>query len=281
MISSLSGDMVGSRFEFHTDESKLLLFTDASRFTDDTILMVATADAILNNHSYGECYLKYAQRYPKHGYGKMFAQQVANGKLQPYNSYGNGSAMRVSPIAWAFSDVKTVLEQAKLSAECTHSHPEGVRGAQAVAYLIWLCRANKGMLKLSMKKAMAELFGDTFNKEIKDFEKGKFDITCQGTVPLCAAIFYETNNFEEAMWKAIDMGGDVDTNCCIVGAFCDAFYGLPGESITKEVYLRLSREMAKTVTEFICRYIDPEFNAPKITEVNNTILSLDIEDLLI
>ena len=223
MISSLAGDILGSRFEFHTDESKLSLFTGACRFTDDTILLTATMDAILNNKytdgkAYSDAYLKYAQRYPKHGYGKRFAQQVASGKLEPYNSYGNGSAMRVAPIAWAFFDAKTILEQAKMSAEITHSHPEGIRGAQAVCYLIWLCK--NGMPKPAMKKAMVELFGDTYKKETKDFEKGKFDITAQGTVPLCASIFYETNGFEEAMWKAIDMGGDVDTNCCIIGAFC-------------------------------------------------------------
>lgn len=283
MICGIAGDLIGGRFEFHTDESKITLFTNASRFTDDTILTVATANAILNKIPYGDSYFTYAKRYPKHGYGKSFAKKVEEGKLEPYNSYGNGSAMRVSPVAWAFNDAKTILEQAKLSAECSHNHPEGIRGAQATAYLIYLCRTNpknNGMPKVAMKNEMVKLFGDTYQKETKDFTKGKFDITCQGTVPLCAAIFYETNSFEEAMWKSIDMGGDVDTNCCITGGFCDGYYGLPNESIINDVYLRLSREMAVTVTEFICRYIDPKFNAPQIMDIDNSILSLDISDIL-
>lgn len=283
MISAIAGDLIGSRYEFHTDESKNTLFTNSSRFTDDTILTVATANAILNKIPYSDSYFTYAKRYPKNGYGKAFSKKVEEGKLAPYNSFGNGSAMRVGPVAWAFNDIKTILEQAKLSAECTHSHQEGIRGAQAVCYLIWLCRTNpkdNGMPKVAMKKAMVDLFGDSYKKEVKDFEKGKFDVTCQGTVPLCAAIFYETNGFEEAMWKSIEMGGDVDTNCCIIGSFCDAYYGFPSEDIVKEVYLRLSRDMAGTVTEFICKYVDPLFKPPHIVDVNNTILSLDIEGIL-
>lgn len=295
MISSIAGDLIGSSYEHKNNREFKSLFSQDSDFTDDTVLTVATADAILNNKSYADVYYEYATRYPNRGYGSSFKKQLEKGKLEPYNSYGNGSAMRVSPIGWRyFATVPNTFPsvlfiESKESAACTHDHPEGIKGAQFVAYTIWLIRYLKefGLLnKLILRNEflrgeLKEKFDYKLDTRTEDFGE-MFCVTCQGTIPRCFSIFYESDSFEDAMKKSIEMGGDVDTNCCIVGAFCDAYYGLPSAEIIQEVYKRLPREMAEIVTEFTKKYINPSFEEPFFNNefaVNNPILSLDISDL--
>jgi ADP-ribosylglycohydrolase len=284
MISSVCGDIMGSAFEFDNNRKNTYnsLLSDTSTFTDDTILTIATADAILNNRPYGEVYYEYALRYPKKGYGRMFSEKVASGQLEPYDSYGNGSAMRVSPVAWAFEQSDMVLEEAKKSAECTHNHEEGIKGAQAIAYAIWLCNNQKltvsgrKLEKPPVRFLIEERFGYDLSRATFDFEP-KFDVTCQGTIPRCWAIFNETNNFEQAMRLAISMGGDVDTNCCIVGGLCDAAYGFPDEDIIKAVYEKLPTELSDVMTKFIRRFINVSWSPPLFANpmyTKNPILSL-------
>jgi len=277
MIGSIAGDQIGAPFEFHnvSNEDFGPLFSSKSIYTDDTVLSIATADVILNGGNYSEEYLKYAQAYPNRGYGGNFGEMVKRGRLEPYDSYGNGSAMRVSPVGWAYEGehdedrrVKancdgfaiTIREAAK-SAECTHNHSEGIKGAVAIAGAIYLAR--KGHSKENIKKTIEGLTYD-LSKKTYDFRQGKFEVTCQETIPRCMAVFLETDNFESAMRKAVAMGGDVDTNCCIVGGICDAFYGLPNKEIIENVYIRLPKPLADTVTAFTKKYVDKDFQEPDV-----------------
>lgn len=283
MISSLAGDIIGSAFESKNMKQNdcVSLFSDKSRFTDDTILTIATADAILRERPYAELYLEYAYRYPQRGYGSMFQEAVTKGKLEPYNSFGNGSAMRVGPVAWAFNDLSVILEEAKKSSECTHNHPDGIKGAQAVAHAIWLGRNHEpleGCNKGEIRDTISQSYGYDLSKNYTQFEK-KFDVTCQGTIPRCMAIFMGACHFEQAMRISIEMGGDVDTNCCIVGSICDAYYGLPSQGIIQAVYERLPIEMSDVVTRFVKKYIKKDFDPPLFVDLpsyNNSILSLEI-----
>jgi len=153
------------------------------------------------------------------------------------------------------------LSRAKLSSECSHSHEEGIKGAQAIAGSIYMAR--KGHSKEEIKKFVEEI-GYDLSKRSYDFRQGKFDVTCQGTIPRCMALFLETDDFESAMRKTVAMGGDVDTNCCIVGGICDGFYGLPEQAVIENVYLRLPKPFADTVTEFTKKFIDADFQEPDV-----------------
>ena len=209
MIGAIAGDILGSQYEFNniSNEDFGPLFSDKSTYTDDTVLTIATADmltiatadTVFNNEDFSKQYLKYAQTYPNRGYGSNFKEMVKRGKLEPYNSYGNGSAMRVSPIGWAYNDELTVLLRARESAICTHSHQEGIKGAQAVARSILAAR--KGYGKEYIKK-MVEEIGYDLSKKTDEFPR-QFDVTCQGTIPRCMAILFETDDFESAMRKAV------------------------------------------------------------------------------
>jgi len=262
MIGAIAGDMIGCPYEFNnvSNEDFGALFESKSTYTDDTVLTVATADVILDGSKYSEQYLSYAQCYANRGYGGNFAEMVKRGRLEPYDSYGNGSAMRVSPVGWAYDTFSDTVSEAKRSAECTHNHEEGVRGAKAVAVAIFSAR--NGGSKDDVK-SMVEDCGYDLSQKTYDFRQGKFDVSCQGTIPRCMAIILETNDFESAIRKAVAMGGDTDTNCCIVGSICDAIYGLPEQDIIDEVYARLPKQMTDIVTAFTKKYIDTDFEEPK------------------
>ena len=264
MISSIAGDMMGVPFEFNNiraEEYNGELFLNKSTYSDDTVLEVATADSILSKSSYSDSYFKYASNYPNRGYGGMFLKMIKTGHLTPYDSYGNGSAMRAGPTGWIHNTLEETLNEAKRSSEVTHSHEEGIKGAQAVAASIFVARM--GGSKSDIMKSV-EKIGYNLSRKISDFRRTKFYVDCQNTIPVCMAIFNESDSFEDAMRKSIVMGGDVDTNCCIIGATCDAFYGLPDKHIQEEVYKRMPRTMANTVTTFIKKYIDSSFAEPDV-----------------
>lgn len=261
MIGSIAGDIIGSEYEFHNiSNNDFELFGEKTTFTDDSILTIATADVILDNASYSQYYLDYAQAFPNRGWGGHFLMMVKTGRLEPYGSYGNGSAMRVSPIGWAYDNYSQTLEEAKKSAECTHNHEEGIKGAQAVAAAIFLART--GIAKEDIKKEIGS-FGYDLSRDLQYFDRS-FDETCQGTIPKCFAIFMETNGYEQAIRTSIAMGGDVDTIACIVGGISQAFYGMPSREIVEKVYEKITPHLARITTAFTKRYIDKDFIEPSV-----------------
>lgn len=225
MLGAIIGDIVGSRFEFNnTNRSDFELFHKDCSFTDDTICTVAIADAILRKCSYQESLLRWCRSYPNPmgGYGGRFGQWVNSNNPQPYNSFGNGSAMRVSPVAWAFDSLDEVLDEAEKTALPTHNHPEGIKGAKAVAHAIWHFR-NRGTLGeyLSIIKEYYPDYSPGLART------GIFDETAMGTVPLCLHIITGVSNYEDAIRTAISLGGDSDTIAAIVGSIAEARWGVP------------------------------------------------------
>lgn len=256
MLGAIAGDMIGSVYEWNArDSTEFPLFTAKSTFTDDTVLTVAVAHAILDSHSTGELpdYQKYvhdyARRYPGRGYGGRFRSWILEEDPQPYNSFGNGSAMRVSPVGFAFSGVPHVLAEARRSAEFTHNHPEGIKGAEATALAILLARQHKSRDELREEIAAHSGYdlGRTVDQIRPDYS---FDVTCQGSVPEAIIAFLDSTDFESAIRNAISLGGDADTQACIAGGIAEAFYGGVPASIAAEVRKRLPSEMLLVVDDF-------------------------------
>ena len=211
MIGAIIGDIIGSTYEFdNTDRYDFDPFPPSAFFTDDTVLTVAIADAILSSRDYSELIREYVLNYPGRGYGEWFNHWIHMDNPQPYNSFGNGSAMRVSPIGWAFDSLKKTLGEAEKSAAISHNHPEGIKGAQAVAAGIFLART--GHSKKEIKEYVTSNFSYNLDKllsEIRPFYS--FIETCQKTVPEAFICFLESENFEDAIRKAIWLGGNSDT----------------------------------------------------------------------
>lgn len=232
MIGAIIGDVVGSRFEKNNIKSREFdLFHKDCRFTDDTVLTIAIADCILQDGDYEKTVKQYGRRYPFAGYGGTFKKWLAGIIQGPYQSWGNGSAMRVSPIGWAFHDEKTVLEEAAKSAAITHDHPEGIKGAQAVAMAVFLARNGKS--RLEIKEYVETNFGYNLHRTIDQIRPGyAFDVSCQGSVPEAIIAFLESEDFEDAIRTAISIGGDSDTIASMTGAIAEAYYrSIPEEII--------------------------------------------------
>jgi len=261
MLGIIAGDVIGSPYEGSRKSKKdFPLFGEDNRFTDDTVLSVATAATILNGGDYLEYYQEYYNQYPNCGYGGSFKEMAKVNNLRPYGSYGNGSAMRVGPIGWAFDTIEETLKEAQLSSECTHDHHEGIKGAQAVAMAMFYAR--KAHSKDFIINEVARLGYDL--KELKEFEVDKFDVSCQGTIPLCMAVFNETDSFEEAIRVAISMGGDADTNAAIVGGIAEAYYGEIPIDIQKGIFERMPEDISDIVMAFIKEFIDVEYEKPDV-----------------
>lgn len=252
MIGALIGDIVGSRFEFdNTFDYNFKLFTKESDFTDDSICTLAVADAILTGTNYRDKLLEWCRKYPhpKGAYGGSFARWIRSNNPQPYNSFGNGSAMRVSAVAWAFEDLDKVLEEAAKTAEVTHNHPEGVKGAVAVAHAIFVLRHSKNQKDV-------EDIGNKYYPGFmsQQYQRGEFNETCQGTVPVCFKLLLESSSFEDAIRKAISWGGDSDTIGAIVGSMAEALWGVPKE-IAEVLLTILPNEMLEVIQTFNKRYL--------------------------
>ena len=224
MFGAIIGDIAGSTYERHSLKSELCpIFADGSTFTDDTVLTLATADHFIFGGSYGEVYRQFGRNYPHAGYGVSFRQWMLSPDPQPYNSWGNGSAMRVSPIAWVANDLQWALDEAARSAEVTHNHPEGIKGAQAVAAATFLART--GSTREQIRNYITETFGYNLNRTLAEIRPiYSFDVSCQGSVPEAITAFLESTGFEDAFRKAISLGGDSDTIACIAGSIAHAFY---------------------------------------------------------
>ena len=251
MLGAIVGDIVGSVYEHNNHRSKLFpLFKATSHFTDDSILTIATADALMTDQDFASKYRSYGAKYPA-GYGGMFRHWIQDDAAGPYNSFGNGSAMRVSPVAWAFDTEEEVLEMAEASAQVTHNHPEGVKGAQATALaILW---ARQGKTREQIVSDVETTFGydiSTPVDEIREFYE--FDVTCQGTVPEAIRCFLEAEDFEDAIRNAISIGGDSDTLAAITGSIAEAKWGVP-EEIRWEVEKRLDEGVFATYQRFLKR----------------------------
>lgn len=254
MIGAIAGDIIGSAYEiFRTKKKDFKLFSFRSSFTDDTVLTFAVADAVLNSKDYASLIKRWAWRHPLAGYGGKFSLWFLLNKKKPYNSWGNGSAMRVSPIGFAFDNLEKVLEEAKKSAEVTHNHPEGIKGAQATASAIFLARTGKN--KDEIKKYIEEKFKYNLDRTIAEIRPGyKFDVSCQGSVPEAIISFLESSDYEDAIRNAVSLGGDSDTIACITGGIAQAFYkGVP-DLIVEKSRKKLTKIMIKILDEFNKRY---------------------------
>ncbi|MDS1030880.1 ADP-ribosylglycohydrolase family protein [Bacillota bacterium LX-D] len=250
MLGAIIGDIVGSVFEFNNIKVKTFdLFSPKSTFTDDTVLIVATMDALLNNKPFLVAYKEWFRKYPNSGYGRSFLEWANSANNEPYNSWGNGSAMRVSPIGVYLNSVEEVLEKSKESAAVTHNHIEGIKGAQATASAVFLARSAK--TKIEIKNYIEEKFKYNLNESIESIRTWyTYDVSCQGSVPQAIIAFLESNNFEDAIRNAISIGGDSDTIACITGAIAEAYYKNIPETIMAEAFNRLDDEMLLLVNRF-------------------------------
>lgn len=249
MLGGIIGDIVGSVYEGDPiKRTDFPLFAAGATFTDDTVLAVATADVLLNGGGYAQSYRRWFRRHPDRGYGGRFRQWASDPGEGPYGSFGNGSAMRAGPVGWAFDDMDTVLAEAERSAAVTHNHPEGVRGAQAVALGVHLAR--RGEDRAAIRAELAGRFGYDLSRRLDRIRPGyRFDVTCQGSVPEALIAFFEAGDYEQAVRNAVSLGGDSDTQACIAGYLAEAYFGiLP--AIRREGIHRLSPDLAKSVRAF-------------------------------
>lgn len=248
MIGAIAGDIIGSSYEGHAWRGawqELPLFPPRSRFTDDTVMTIALAKAIMEysigGGNFGSIVIdkfhEYGHRYPRAGYGGQFRKWLQYRYRDPYNSFGNGSAMRVSPVGQAFATIEETEKMAAMSAAVTHNHPEGIKGAQAVAAAIFMAR--NGAPKKDIRNYVSSRFGYNLARTLAEIRPGyKFDVTCQGSVPEAIIAFLESDDYEQAVRKAIWLGGDADTQAAIAGSIAGAMYGVP-EEIAKEALSRL------------------------------------------
>lgn len=255
LCGAIAGDIVGSVYEFSPFKStEFSLFCYSSEFTDDSVMTVANADWLLSRDSLFGIMQDWGNRYPTAGYGGMFLNWLQNYDPQPYNSFGNGSAMRVSPVGWAFDTLEKTLEAAKQSAEVTHNHPEGIKGAQATAACIFLARTGKS--KQEIKEYIENTFSYNLSRTCDEIRPSYyFDVTCQGSVPESIIAFLDSTDFESAIRLAVSLGGDADTMGAITGGIAEAFYGGVPEHIRKEVQKRLPKEFINVMQEFYAKFI--------------------------
>jgi len=264
MIGAIIGDIAGSVYEFNNEKNKQLiaLFGQEHKFTDDSVLTIATADWILHGGDIVTYYVKHGLKHPNSGYGESFIRWLyaaRSGEISPaYNSLGNGSAMRVSPVAWAFETEEEVLAKAKETAECTHNHPEGIAGAQAVALAIFMAR--KGKTKEEIKAAIEKDFYplDFTSGEIRPYygwrsERFGNSVTCAGSVPPAIRAFIDSKDFTDCIRLAISLGGDSDTIAAMAGGIAEAYYGVYSKQ--REIAMTyLDAEQRAIVNEFEEKY---------------------------
>jgi ADP-ribosylglycohydrolase len=255
MLGAIAGDVIGAPYEGRPIKTEDFdLFSHRSVFTDDTVLTCAVAQAILGGTDYAEALRAFTKRYPHAGYGGTFIQWALNDWDAPYDSWGNGAAMRVAPVGWAFETVEDVLREAEASAAVTHNHPEGVKGAQATALAVY--RARTGARKPEIRDEIEARFGYDLHRHLEEIRPGyQFDVSCQGSVPESLIAFLASDSVEDAIRKAISLGGDADTMACIAGAVAEAFYGGVPDALAAEVRMRLPDDLLDVVARFRAAYV--------------------------
>ncbi len=260
MYGAILGDIIGSPYEFDGGPKlkTLPLFSRYSTITDDSVMTIAVAEAFLDagpdagdetiRSAMVASMQKWGRLYPGAGYGARFSYWLRAKDPQPYNSYGNGSAMRVSSAAWLFSDIDSVRRAARLSADVTHNHPEGIKGAEATAAAIFLART--GSSKAEIREYIINEFGYDLSRSCDDIRPGYRHVeSCQGTVPEAITAFLEGESFEDVIRTAVSLGGDCDTLTAIAGSMAEGFYGVPDELI-KECRSRITPEMLAVLDRF-------------------------------
>ena len=277
MLGAIVGDIIGSAYEFkNTKRKEFHLFTPKSKFTDDTVMTLAVARWLCDDKEHCKETLvqrmqELGRRYPTAGYAGSFMRWLYNPEPQPYNSYGNGSAMRVSPVAFYAHSLQEALGLAKISAEVTHNHPEGIKGAQAIASSIYLAR--HGATKREIKSYVEEQFHYDLSQQLDDIRPTySYDMSCQHTVPQALLAFLEGANFEEVIRSAVSIGGDSDTIAAMAGGIAQAFYVIP-KKLSSYCYALLTPELRGVLNDFEdllgCREADP-FNIERFIEAQNT-----------
>jgi ADP-ribosylglycohydrolase len=257
MHGAIIGDIVGSRFERgHWKGKEFVLFTPDSHFTDDTVMTFAVADWLLYGRDLVSCMRAWGRQYPLAGYGGNFKIWLTGIKNGPYGSWGNGSAMRVSPVGWGASSLEECMQLAEASAIVTHDHPEGIKGAQAVAGAIFLARTGAG--KADIKDWVQSEMQYDLDRNLEDIRpEYTFDVSCRGSVPEAIIAFLESSDLEDAIRNAVSLGGDTDTLACMAGSIAEAYYHRKEEMDEKllDTTYRLLPESMKTILrEFYKRY---------------------------
>ena len=263
MYGAILGDIIGSPYEFDRGKKTkdFPLFSRSSRFTDDTVMTVAVAEALLDAGGQDEAgirralcrsMMKWGRRYPDAGYGRRFSRwlfcNASPDDPQPYGSYGNGSAMRVASVGWLFPDPETTQSIARLTAAVTHNHPEGIKGAEATARAIFLARS--GRSKAEIRADISRAFGYDLSRTCDQIRPTYRHVeSCQETVPQAITAFLEGQDFEDVIRTAVSLGGDCDTLACIAGGIAEAFYGVP-ESLKCECRSRLPKDMQAVLDRF-------------------------------
>lgn len=254
MIGAIAGDIIGSIYErFPIKTKEFPLFDDRCRFTDDTVLTIAIADAILTTKSYQQSLWEIGNRYLNAGYGSSFMRWLQSDEPQPYNSWGNGSGMRVSLVGFAFASEGDVLKHAALTAEVSHNHPEGIKGAQATALAVFLAR--NGEEKGGIRDRIMEQFNYNLTRTVDEIRPNySFDVSCQGSVPEAIIAFLDSESYEDAIRNAISLGGDSDTLACITGGVAEAYYGDVSAEIEREVLDRIPPYLLEIIEMFRCKF---------------------------
>ncbi len=259
MIGAILGDMIGSPYEFDMgSKTKIFpLFIEKSEFTDDSVMTVAVAEALMDSMGKSDEEIrqtlvhsmhKWGARYPDAGYGSMFYYWLHSNDPKPYGSFGNGSAMRVSSAGWLFDTLEETRRIARLTAEVTHNHPEGIKGAEATACAIYLART--GRWKGEIRDFVIHEFGYDLSRTCDEIRPDYYHVeSCQKTVPEAITAFLEGTVFEDVIRTAVSLGGDCDTLTCIAGSIAEAFYGIPDE-IVNECRKRLSKDMLTVLSRF-------------------------------
>lgn len=280
MIGALLGDMIGAPYEFDrgAKTKDFPLFSKHSEFTDDSVMTIAVAEALLDTIGQPDENItaalvasmqKWDKKYPNAGYGGMFIRWLHEKNPKPYGSFGNGSAMRVSPAGWLFDDIEMTRHMAALTASVSHNHPEGIKGAEAIASAIFLARTGKS--KDDIKDYIINEFGYDLSRTCDEIRLGYHHVeTCQETVPEAITAFLEGHDFEDVIRTAVSLGGDCDTLTCIAGSMAEAFYGVPDE---------IAAECRKRLPEDINAVLD-RFNEQRTAMLPHHDMFLDGNDLI-
>jgi ADP-ribosylglycohydrolase len=262
MLGAIAGDIIGSVYEGKVAWQSALspqfkpLFHPWARFTDDTVLTIAVAEGILRGGNLADLFKQYAREYPSAGYGGSFLCWAVSEDRTAYNSWGNGAAMRVSPVGYACDSLDEVLRRAKSTAEVTHDHPEGIKGARATAAAVYLART--GTSKKAIRDYIEREFGYRLDARIDEIRPGfTFEVSCQATVPPAIIAFLESTDYEHAVRLAVSLGGDSDTIACITGGIAQAYYGGVPSEIRDQALARLDDRLRSIVHEFETRFVQP------------------------
>lgn len=259
MYGAILGDIIGSPYEFDMgNKSKdSPLFSKTSIFTDDTVMTIAVAEAFMGapddegiiHKRLIQSMQKWGHRYPDAGYGLRFSDWLDSDDPRPYNSWGNGSAMRVSSVAWLYDDLDTVRRMARLSAEVTHNHPDGIKGAEATASAIFLARS--GSTKAEIEAYVETQFGYDLSRTCDEIRPSYHHVeSCQETVPEAITAFLEGDSFEDVIRTSVSLGGDCDTLTCIAGSIAEGFYGVP-KTLKQECRIRLTDDLRDALSRFV------------------------------